>query len=487
LDETTFSTLLQGNGYTTGIFGKWHSGKAGPWMPWNRGFDESWFPHLYRHENNDDVYHNGKTVKWQGWTQDILVDKSVKFMKDAKSKGKPFFCYLPFLAIHAPWYTPEKYIEKYQNKGLSEALSTLYGMIDHTDYNIGRILKALKDNDLDDDTVVIFTSDNGPVHNPERNFGNLSKEDQELRNAAGLRGSKGTVWENGIRVPFFVKYGNKYKPMIVDKIAHLVDMFPTFLDLSGTDLPKDNLPLDGISIKKLFEGKTENWPDRIIYNPKDEVYWPGRTGRNDVLEDKSILKFEDQVLTVRSQQHKLVKYYDGYHLFDIPKDPQEKHNIIAQKTKVAAKLKAEMKRIWEEIYASEKSFGKPRFLIGDERNLDGYIFACAITSLKGNVKGHGHWTENWCCSGDSQTLNVEVVKSGKYEVKLDASQINNPNAQIEITIGKSKLKNRISNRNNFGKMDLKPGKYNLKIELVNTEKGNEPAIGKLNGLWIESH
>jgi len=482
LDETTFAEVLQQAGYKTAMMGKWHNGHPEAWKPWNRGFDDGWEAHLYSHENCE-VNHNGKKLKWEGWTTDRLTDLAIQFMSD--NRGNPFFCYLSFLAPHAPWYVAPTYFQKYIDKGLAEPLATCFGMIDQIDFNVGRLMQALDQLGLAENTIVIFTSDNGPINEAEREWGKISEQDFQKRNPLGLRGRKGEIWENGTRVPFFVRWQGQFKPAQVHWNAHLVDLFLTILDLSGVSIPKNNKPLDGKSLKPLLKGRVNNWRDRLIFNPKDEPYWQGKINRDSVLPNKSVIKYENQVLSVRNQRFKLIKEGNRLYLFDISSDPREQRNLVKQHPDVVRRLENELRKWYEEILADDGSYTTPRFLIGDPRDQEGYIYACAAASISGNVQGGSHYTKNWRAPGDAQTVLVKILESGRYDFTLDA-RVGNPNAKVQISIGDRKVVGQVtkSEKIYIGARYLLEGKAEMEIRIMEAESSQQPVFESLWGVWV---
>jgi len=487
-DETTFAEVLQQNGYTTGMMGKWHSGHPDAWKPWNRGFDHAWTAKLYQHGDCRLTY-NGEEQHRGGWATDTLTEIAIQFMEE--HKDQPFFCYLPYMAPHGQWRAPENYINKYREKGLSEELAVVNAMIDHIDVNVGRLLDYLEKSGLAENTIEIYTTDNGPVQQTHGAPPNQMTDDAwQKRNPSKLKGSKGTVWENGTRVPFFVRWQGRYAPSVVDKNAHLIDMFPTILDLAGIKIPTDNKPVDGVSLRPLFEGRMAEWSDRLIFGPKDEPYWPGRESRNDVLPSKSVITYENQVLTARTQDFKLVKHKDGYHLYNLPNDPREEVDVIGECPEIAEQMKKELKRWYEEILASPSSYTHPRFLIGEEKIDSTFIYACATASASGNVKGGSHSTSNWLEKGDAQTILVKVLQTGTYHLTLDA-RVMNPTGTVQVSVG-NRYKavdlediQRGSRQVELGEMELAEGDYDLEIRITEGLRSGEPIFREVKGITIK--
>ncbi|MCX6613520.1 MAG: sulfatase-like hydrolase/transferase, partial [Acidobacteria bacterium] len=201
-DEVTLPEILHAGGYRTGIFGKWHLGDNYPSRPQDRGFDETlviggggiWqTPDHFGNDYFDDTYlHNGKLQKYSGFCTDVFFANARNFIDDSARRKQPFFCYIPTNAPHGPMWAPEQNAAHYANvKGLKEP--GFYGMIENIDENIGKLRKHLEATGLARNTIFIFTTDNGTASGAE------------VHNA-GMRGNKGSPYEGGHRVPFFMHW-----------------------------------------------------------------------------------------------------------------------------------------------------------------------------------------------------------------------------------------------------------------------------------------
>jgi arylsulfatase A-like enzyme len=223
LDELTIAEVLKEAGYETGMWGKWHSGKTDGYYPWDRGFDEAYYAQLYRYRDNEGLL-NGKPHTLKGWTCERLTDMAIEFIQ--KERDQPFFAYLPYLTPHGIWDAPPEEIEYYTKKGLSKEFATLAGMISFMDKNIQRLLTAVDDQGLRENTIILFMSDNGPIsgHGKKRW---ITEEEKRQRNAPlNLRGGKGTLWQNGIRSPLFIRWPRVVKPGICDQADYGDGYFP---------------------------------------------------------------------------------------------------------------------------------------------------------------------------------------------------------------------------------------------------------------------
>ena len=230
-EETTIAELFKVNGYNTALFGKWHNGEHYPHNPNGQGFDE-FVGFCAGHTGNyfDPILeHNGGTIETRGFITDVLTDKAMEWI-EAKRNEK-FFCYIPYNAPHTPYQVPDAYYEKYKDRGLDVKTATLYGMVENIDDNMGRLLKKVEELGLQENTIVLFLTDNGPNTRDRYN--------------GGMKGHKGQVDEGGVRVPLFVRWSGHIKPdRVVDGLAAHIDLLPTLADLCDIEVP-DSLRLDG--------------------------------------------------------------------------------------------------------------------------------------------------------------------------------------------------------------------------------------------------
>ncbi|MBM4042793.1 MAG: arylsulfatase, partial [Planctomycetes bacterium] len=249
-DEVTLAEVLAAAGYKTGIFGKWHLGDNYPLRPIDQGFQEalthkggglcqpSDFPGNPGY-TDPILDHNGKPEPTKGYCTDVYTDAALKFIE--ANKGQPWFCYHATNAPHSPLQVDEKYVEPYRKMGLGENTAKVYGMVANIDENVGRLLAKLDELKLAENTIVIFLTDNGPC-------GSQRDKGQPIRFNAGLRDQKGTVYDGGIRVPFFFRWPAKIKTgRKVGTIAAHIDVLPTLAAACGARVPPD-IKLDGLSL-----------------------------------------------------------------------------------------------------------------------------------------------------------------------------------------------------------------------------------------------
>ena len=250
LGETTLADVMKRAGYATGMVGKWHNGVHDMrYHPNARGFDE--FTGFLN--GGMDYYQwvldvNGKPRPSDGrHLTDVFTDESVKFIR--RHKDEPFFLYVAYNAPHVPLQAPTELVERYRKTGkVNTGLATLYAMIEQMDAGVGRIVTTLEKLGLAANTVVIFTSDNGPAMTGKG-------EDSTKRFNGPLRGRKGDSLEGGIRVPAIVSWpGELPADVRSEDVVHFIDWLPTLAGLTGRSLP-DSLKLDGRDVMFVLRGK----------------------------------------------------------------------------------------------------------------------------------------------------------------------------------------------------------------------------------------
>ncbi len=334
--DYTLANLFSDNGYATGLFGKWHLGDNYPYRPQDRGFQRvvahkgggvGQTPDFWGNNYFDDYYFvNGEPTKFDGYCTDVWFDCAKDFISE--NKDKPFFAYIATNAPHSPYLVAEKYSKKYENN--PEIVEpAFYGMIENIDENFGALRKFLQTNNLEDDTILIFMTDNGT------SGGCMCDAQTEHVIAgynAGMRGKKGSNYEGGHRVPFFIRYknGNITKGDINGLAMHL-DIMPTLAELCGLTLPKV-FSGDGISLGKTL---LENLPipERVAFEQLHQwTHIPP--------------KWKNAVMTNRW------RLINGTELYDIKLDPSQKNDVSAQHPEVVENLRAEHENWWDEVEPS---------------------------------------------------------------------------------------------------------------------------------------
>lgn len=237
LREVTIADMFQNSGYTTGLVGKWHNGALDArFEPNARGFEEfvgfcgGWSDYYDYTLRVNESYQKSDG----SYLTDVFTNEALSFIE--RHENESFFIQVAYTAPHAPFQAPQEVINKYKAKGYDRITATTYAMIEIMDQGIGRILQHLEDTQLDENTIVLFTSDNGPAFfNPSRQLEPGEKNFNERFNC-GMRGSKGWIYEGGIRVPMIVRYPERIAAgQLNNDLVHFTDWLPTLIGLCGID------------------------------------------------------------------------------------------------------------------------------------------------------------------------------------------------------------------------------------------------------------
>jgi arylsulfatase A-like enzyme len=326
-NEVTIGQMLKEAGYQTGMFGKWHLGDNYPYRPEDRGYTE-----VYRHGGGgvgqtpdvwDNSYfdggyfHNSTIVPAKGFCTDVFFQQAHQFMEKCTKEKKPFFAYISTNAPHGPLHCPQKYLDLYKDQ--SKAIASFYGMITNIDDNVGQTRKFLQDIGVYENTIFIFTTDNGTASGAK------------IFNA-GMRGQKGSEYDGGHRVPFFLHWPSAKmdSKKVIPNVCHAVDIAPTLLDLVAAKAPT-SVKFDGVSLKPLMTpGNKVQWQDRFLVTDSQRVKDP-------IMWRKS---------SVMSQQYRLV---NGTQLYDIQKDPGQMNDIAKSNPEQVTKMRAFYEQWWAEL------------------------------------------------------------------------------------------------------------------------------------------
>lgn len=328
VEETSLARLLKDADYATALCGKWHLGYEAKFSPRRHGFDHAfgivgggadYFHH--REPDGDHVlFLNDKPVKLEGYLTDLITEEAVQFIKS--SKGKPFFLYVPYTAPHTPYQGPDdKKAEPVSLKEMNKGSRVIYrAMVERLDQGVGTILQALDDQKLAEQTLVIFTSDNGGT--------------QQGRNAP-FSGAKSTTFEGGIHVPCLARWPGVLPPKTTsDQVAITMDLTASIVRLAGAAPPKDR-PFDGLDVLRLVEAKKQPVPRTLFWRYRRDV----RTWK-----------------AVRDGSFKYVLQRNGdkeqEYLFDLERDPGEKESLLDQRKDDLARLKDLLAKWERDVKAS---------------------------------------------------------------------------------------------------------------------------------------
>jgi arylsulfatase A-like enzyme len=342
-DEMTIAEALKPSGYATAVFGKWHLGHHPQFLPIRHGFDEyfglpysndMWPKHPERPGGYPDLplIEDDRVVQLmpdQTQLSTWYAERAVKFIE--KNKDKPFFLYLPHTMPHVPLFVSDKF------KGKTE--QGLYGdVIEEIDWSVGQVLGALKRLNLDRDTLVIFTSDNGPW---------LSYGDH-AGSAKPLREGKGTAFDGGVRVPFVARWPGRIAPGGVShQPAMTIDLLPTIAKLAGAEIPKDRI-IDGMDVWPLISGK------RGAKSPHDAFYFYWGRELHAVRSGKWKLHLPHpyqhlEVAGGAGKPGRYVRQEIGLSLFDLEKDIGEATSVADKNPEVVERLMALVERARDDL------------------------------------------------------------------------------------------------------------------------------------------
>ncbi len=325
--EVTLAEVLRSRGYATACVGKWHLGHLAPFLPTRHGFDH-YFGIPYSNDMVPTPLMRNETVIEEPAKLDTLTqrytDDALKFIRD--SRDRPFFLYLPYTMPHTPLAASDRFRGK-SPRGL-------YGdVVEEIDWSVGEILSSLAGLGIDNDTLVVFTSDNGPWLIRKENGGS----------AGILRNGKGTTYEGGVREPFIARWpGRIPKGRVCDEPAISMDLYTTFIQIARAKLPKGH-PIDGWNILRLLDGKREydystiyhadgstsddtierRWPTRYIYYFNAEILEAVRWGR-----------WKLHLPKTASGKVRPIE------LYNLDLDPGESNNVAAVKSDIVKKLTA---------------------------------------------------------------------------------------------------------------------------------------------------
>lgn len=250
--EVTIAEALKQAGYATGHFGKWHLGSLSAdsdVSPGASGFDD-WFSSPNYYDLNPLMSDNGHVVHTQGEGSEVTAAAAIKFMRACASGKQPFLAVVWFGSPHNPHFALDKDRQLYADQ--SKAMQNYYGEISAMDRSIGMLRDELKRLDIAANTLLWYTSDNGP-QGPQRK--------NQPGSSGGLRDRKGTLWEGGIRVPTIIEWPARIpQPRVTAVPANTCDIYPTLLDIVDADVADQPLPLDGISLLPWIDGQTAERP-----------------------------------------------------------------------------------------------------------------------------------------------------------------------------------------------------------------------------------
>ena len=407
VEEKTIADSFKAAGYATAAFGKWHNGSQWPYHPMARGFDE-YFGHTSGHWGeyfDAPLEENGRMIRTQGFIVDVCTDRALSFID--KHRDRPFLCYVPFTTPHSPWAAQEENWKRFQNMPITqhatdpkqenaEHTRCALAMVENQDMNVGRVLSRLKDHGIDDNTIVVYFSDNGP---------------NSHRYTGGMKGRKGSTDEGGLRSVCYIRWPAKLPAgHTVTQICGAIDLMPTLTALAGVPRVGDK-PLDGRDLTALLTQQNVEWPEHRHFST-----WAGK-------------------ISVRTQTHRLD--HEGK-LFDMIADPGQTTAVNLQQPELAAELQAAVSA-WRTdvigdtaLQTGKKGNGKktggnavdPRPLTVGYREFPVTMLPARDGEPGGGVKRSSNapncsYFVDWIDKEGHMTWLLDVHTAGRYNVTID--------------------------------------------------------------------
>lgn len=393
-EEYTLAEVLKDNGYSTACFGKWHNGSHHPHHPLSQGFDE-FLGFTAGHWNNyfDPVLEdNGQMVRTEGYIADIFTDRAIEYIKD--KKDDPFFCYLAYNTPHSPFQVPDAYFDAYIDQveeadpDLKIMNAAVYGMVKNIDDNMGRLMQTLGELGLEENTIVVFLTDNGP--NTDRFNGHM-------------KGRKAWVNDGGVRVPCFIQWkGTVPDHKIINSTTAHIDLLPTLASMMDLEF-KPHREIHGVDLSSRIFGA--HWEeDRFLY-----------THVNSGIEVKA------NPGAVRTANWRLTFIQEDQLELTARIDRSETHNLADSLPELADSLKS----IYDLWFSDFNSLQIPPIPIGAS---DSVVIPAFEGYLSGNARYHwseSGWSNDWVRGLDMDQSKVswplKVSTSGDYICQLKYS------------------------------------------------------------------
>ncbi|MDA1263537.1 MAG: arylsulfatase [Planctomycetota bacterium] len=435
--EVTLAEVLGGAGYRTGLFGKWHLGDCFPMRPQDQGFQEVLMhrgggigqpadPEGGEGRYTDAVLfdEDGTRVETKGYCTQVYVDAAIEFARASVEEGEAFFTYLATNAPHSPFHdVPRDLYEKYQARDLSPAafaategghplpgehdedqLARIFAMVEDVDRGVGRLLDALDELGVSDDTLVLFLLDNGP---------------NSRRFVGGMRGQKTSVYEGGVRSPLFARWpGHIPAGHVIAPLSANVDVLPTIAEACGVSLA--GLDLDGRSLLGQLESRAAEWLDR-------EVVIQAHRGDQPIPYHNALLRTQRWKLVNPSgfqTEHESV--VPRWELYDMCADPLETNDLAAERPEVVADLAARYDAWFADVSSTRPDpYSPPAIIVGHARSPKVHL-----TRQDWRKLGPGNgWAPN-----ANGAWRLDVVDEGPYTIRVRFHGKIEP-TQVELAIG----------------------------------------------------
>lgn len=478
-NEKTMADVFAASGYRTAMIGKWHLGDPFPYAPQYRGFQEvlcnraggvdeignPWGNSYF----NDTYLRNGRPEKFEDYCTNVWFDDALRVVRAGAAEGaQPFFIYLPTNAMHGPFRVADKYAARFLAQGHPEHRARFYGMIENFDENLGRLLDGLRATGQERNTILVFMGDNGTAAGAE-------KDGSEGGYNAGMRATKGSVYEGGHRVACFVRWPEHFEAgrKVPQLTAHL-DWLPTLIDLCQLSAPS-GVAFDGRTIAPLLKGEKATWPERMLFvDSQADRLKPWQPG----------VRGQFPQFAALTEQWRLV----NGELFDIRTDPGQQTDVAARHPEVVAQLLAAYGQHYADVTQGSDYtrffLGAPeenptRFTARDWHPTEGNVIWQTKSLADDDLQINGYWA-------------VQVVRSGRYEIRLSRYPEDHEKAigaiEAKIKVGEVEMTKAITK--DAGSvtftMDLSAGPALLQTWFKDTQTGRTRGAYFIQAKWVST-
>lgn len=350
LDERTLADALRQAGYSTAITGKWHLGEFEPrYRPTARGFDHQYGHYFgaidyYTHQRDGQVdwYRNDQPLTETGYSTELIAGEAERLIAEhnPNAADKPLFLYVPFNGVHAPLQVPERYLQPYS--ALKGNRRTYAGMLAAVDAAIGRITTALRKANMLQNTLILFTADNG------------GPSPGAVTSNGSLRAGKGTLYEGGIRSCAFVRWPDRIPAGTrSEQPVHIIDWYPTLIRLANGSLEQPK-PLDGLDLTPMLcDGKPSPHESLLLVQSPQRAAI--RAGEWKLLQSRTTTADEKTTKSAKTAKKKAKAAgkqpdvsADGLELYNLREDPSEQQNLASTQPEIAARLRKQLQQLLQD-------------------------------------------------------------------------------------------------------------------------------------------
>lgn len=393
-DAVTMADIFAENGYRTAMFGKWHLGDNYPFAPQCRGFDEvlchrgggvGELPDYWGNNYiNDSYFRDGRAEQCAGYCTDVFFQAALNFIE--VNRQRPFFVYLATNAMHAPFIVPDSYAAPYKAQGIAENRAHFYGMIANFDENVGRLFGRLKQLGLDENTIVIFTADHGTAAGFDPTTG-------EGYNA-GLRGKKGSVYDGGHQVSFFLRWRKTLPAKKITALTAHIDILPTLIDLCRLEI--ESAPdFDGLSLAACLQDEEAALPARSVcvhLQPDQPRKW--------------------HHCAVMNGPWRLI---NGEELYDVSRDRGQTRDVAPDFPQIVAALRRDYEAWWDDL---QSAFAEYVYVpVGVRQENPVLLSARDWHPTQGRVPWMQAWIGDPAYDANGFWM-IDIVAAGGYEIEL---------------------------------------------------------------------